>query len=128
MDDAAEILSEDVPGRREELLEAMSEKDAEEVRALLGYPRESAGRLMTERLVRIRPDMTAADVIGRIHPDKGAAEAIEVAERAGMPLTIAGIVQDEVYFESSVGPHIDGERVSYVGPVGPEKCARCSRI
>jgi len=63
---------------------------------------------------------------GRIHPDKGAAEAIEVAERVGMPLTIAGIVQDEVYFERSVGPHVDGERVSYVGPVGPE--TRCELL
>jgi glycosyltransferase involved in cell wall biosynthesis len=57
---------------------------------------------------------------GRIHPDKGTAEAIEVAARADMPLTIAGIVQDEAYFERSVKPHVDGERVSYVGPVEPE--------
>ena len=32
---------------------------------------------------------------GRIHPHKGTAEAIEVAEKAGLPLKIAGIVQDE---------------------------------
>jgi glycosyltransferase involved in cell wall biosynthesis len=57
---------------------------------------------------------------GRIHPDKGVAEAIEVARRAGMALTIAGIVQDEAYFERSVEPHVDGERVRYIGPVGPE--------
>jgi len=30
---------------------------------------------------------------GRIHPDKGTAVAIDVAERAGLPITIAGIVQ-----------------------------------
>jgi len=57
---------------------------------------------------------------GRIHPEKGAAEAIEVARRAGMPLTIAGIVQDEAYFRGSVEPRVDGERVSYIGPVGPD--------
>jgi glycosyltransferase involved in cell wall biosynthesis len=34
---------------------------------------------------------------GRIHPDKGTARAIEVARRAGLPLTIAGIVQDRAY-------------------------------
>ena len=56
---------------------------------------------------------------GRIHPDKGVEEAIEVAARAGMQLTIAGIVQDAVYFEERVRPHIDGERVTYVGSVGP---------
>jgi glycosyltransferase involved in cell wall biosynthesis len=56
---------------------------------------------------------------GRIHPDKGTAAAIEVAARAGVPLVIAGIVQDYDYFDRSVAPHIDGERVTYVGPVGP---------
>ena len=57
---------------------------------------------------------------GRIHPDKGTAEAIEVARRAGLPLTIAGIIQDRAYFERSVEPQLDGDRVSYIGPVGPE--------
>ena len=56
---------------------------------------------------------------GRIHPDKGVEEAIEVAARAGMPLTIAGIVQDTSYFDERVLPRIDGGRVTYVGPVGP---------
>jgi glycosyltransferase involved in cell wall biosynthesis len=58
---------------------------------------------------------------GRIHPDKGTVEAIEVAERTGMPLTIAGIVQDERYFEEQVAPKIDGHRVRFVGAVGPEE-------
>ena len=57
---------------------------------------------------------------GRIHPDKGAAEAIEVAERAGMPLIIAGIIQDDDYFDRLVKPHVDGEGVNYIGAVGPE--------
>lgn len=60
---------------------------------------------------------------GRIHPDKGVAEAIEVAARAGMPLTIAGIVQDTAYFDERVRPHLDGERVTYVGSVGPTERA-----
>ena len=58
---------------------------------------------------------------GRIHPEKGTAEAIDVALRAGLPLIIAGIVQDEEYFERSVLPLIDGRRVTYVGPVGPDR-------
>ena len=58
---------------------------------------------------------------GRIHPDKGTVEAIEVAERVGLPLVIAGIVQDEAYYEELVAPRVDGERVTYVGPVGPER-------
>lgn len=58
---------------------------------------------------------------GRIHPEKGTGEAIDVAQRADLPLIIAGIVQDEEYFERSVRPRIDGHRVTYVGPVGPDR-------
>lgn len=58
---------------------------------------------------------------GRIHPDKGTAEAIEVATQAGMPLIIAGIIQDHEYFERFVDPLVDGEQIKYVGSVGPER-------
>jgi glycosyltransferase involved in cell wall biosynthesis len=56
---------------------------------------------------------------GRIHPDKGTVEAIEVADRVGLPLTIAGIVQDERYFGEEVAPRLDGDRIRFIGPVGP---------
>ena len=57
--------------------------------------------------------------LGRIHPDKGTATAIDVAARAGVPLVIAGVVQDEDYFADEVAPRIDGTSVTFVGPVGP---------
>jgi glycosyltransferase involved in cell wall biosynthesis len=60
---------------------------------------------------------------GRIHPDKGTVEAIDVAERAGLPLLIAGIIQDRAYFEQLVGPRLDGAQTSYVGPVARESRA-----
>jgi len=56
---------------------------------------------------------------GRIHPDKGTADAIEIASRAERRLVICGIVQDEAYFRERVEPHIDGDRVTYLGSVGP---------
>ena len=59
--------------------------------------------------------------LGRIHPDKGTREAIEVARRAGLPLVIAGVIQDADYYRRYVAPHIDGVTVSYVGPVGPQE-------
>jgi glycosyltransferase involved in cell wall biosynthesis len=54
---------------------------------------------------------------GRIHPDKGTAHAIEVAARSNRRLVIAGIVQDQQYFDQQIAPHLDGERVRYIGPV-----------
>ncbi len=63
MDDVAEILTEDVPDRQQALLAEMEPGDAAEVRSLLQYPPQSAGRLMTEKFVRVRPEMTAAETI-----------------------------------------------------------------
>jgi glycosyltransferase involved in cell wall biosynthesis len=54
---------------------------------------------------------------GRIHPDKGVVEAIEVARRADLPLRIGGIIHDQKYFESEILPRIDGIQVQYVGPI-----------
>ena len=63
-------------------------------------------------------------ILGRIHPDKGTAQAIDIARRCGRRLVICGIVQDEGYFHERVEPHIDQDRVMYLGSVGPEERAR----
>lgn len=58
---------------------------------------------------------------GRIHPDKGTAEAIEVARRCNRRLDIAGIIQDQDYFDERVAPHVDGGAVRFLGPVAAEQ-------
>jgi glycosyltransferase involved in cell wall biosynthesis len=58
---------------------------------------------------------------GRIHPDKGVAEAIELARRTRRRLVIAGIIHDEEYFAREIAPHIDGDRVRYVGAADPDQ-------
>jgi len=60
---------------------------------------------------------------GRIHPEKGVYEAIQVAQRVGRKLVIAGIIQDQDYFHSRVEPFLDGDAVEYVGAVGPTERA-----
>ena len=55
---------------------------------------------------------------GRIHPEKGTHEAIRVAQRTGKKLVIAGIIQDQEYFDTQVQPYIDGVTVEYLGAVG----------
>jgi glycosyltransferase involved in cell wall biosynthesis len=65
---------------------------------------------------------------GRMHPDKGAAEAIAVAQATGNRLNLYGIVQDQGYFDREVAPHLDGDRIVYHGAVGgEERCARSAR-
>jgi glycosyltransferase involved in cell wall biosynthesis len=60
-------------------------------------------------------------VLGRIHPDKGTADAIEIANQAGRRLKIAGPIQDLAYYEERVAPFIDDDKVRYLGSVGPEQ-------
>lgn len=57
---------------------------------------------------------------GRIHPDKGTWEAIQVAKSAKMKLVIAGIIQDKVYYEEKVKPFLN-EDITYIGCVGPKQ-------
>jgi glycosyltransferase involved in cell wall biosynthesis len=52
--------------------------------------------------------------LGRIHPDKGVHLAIEVAQKSGRPLTIAGIIQDRNYFREQVEPHLN-EYIRFIG-------------
>jgi glycosyltransferase involved in cell wall biosynthesis len=55
--------------------------------------------------------------LARFHPEKGAHRAIDVARRAGVRLKLAGIQQDERYFNEMVAPHIDGDAVQMLGHV-----------
>ena len=56
---------------------------------------------------------------GRIHPDKGTHLAVEVAKKCGMDLIIAGIIQDQDYFDTLVRPHINDTSIQFIGPVNP---------
>ncbi|MBN2036897.1 MAG: glycosyltransferase family 4 protein [Chitinispirillaceae bacterium] len=58
---------------------------------------------------------------GRIHHDKGAREAIEIARACGRKLVIAGIIQDREYYRRFIEPHVDDNDVRYAGSVGPDK-------
>jgi mannose-6-phosphate isomerase-like protein (cupin superfamily) len=55
--------------------------------------------------------------VGRLHPEKGVHDAIEVAHKTGKRLIIAGFIQDEDYFKEQIEPHIDGSKVEYIGSI-----------
>ncbi len=57
---------------------------------------------------------------GRIHHDKGTAEAISIAKKSKKKLLIAGIIQDEGYFKEKIEPELS-EQIQYIGHAGPEK-------
>jgi glycosyltransferase involved in cell wall biosynthesis len=55
---------------------------------------------------------------GRMHPDKGAADAIRAARATGHRLDLYGIIQDEGYYAREVEPQLDGEQIVFHGAVG----------
>ena len=55
---------------------------------------------------------------GRLHPDKGAAEAIAAARASARRLDLYGIVQDQGYHDRAVAPAVDGTTIRYHGAVG----------
>ncbi len=61
---------------------------------------------------------------GRIHPDKGAKEAIEIAKACNKPLILAGIIQDPAYYQQHVLPYLDDSQITYIGSVGPVQRGR----
>lgn len=58
--------------------------------------------------------------VGRIHPDKGVHLALDVATGSGRPLVIAGIIQDQEYFDKLIQPRL-GSGAEFIGPVGPRE-------
>ncbi len=56
---------------------------------------------------------------GRIHPEKGVSEAIEIAKKSNRKLIISGLIQDQAYFDHKVNPEVDGQDIIYVGNSGP---------
>jgi len=59
--------------------------------------------------------------LSRLHKDKGAKEAIEVAKKTGRKLIMAGFIADQAYFEKEVQPYIDNEQIIYEGHIEHER-------
>jgi glycosyltransferase involved in cell wall biosynthesis len=57
---------------------------------------------------------------GRIHPDKGVKEAIELAKRVKKKILIFGSHTENDYWKKEIKPEIDGRRIIYKGYL-PEK-------
>lgn len=101
MDDAAEVvaeLSESNPERAEELidaLEARSPEDAAEVRELLSYGDQTAGRLMTDKFVRLLESLTVDAAFAAIRqsaPDVETLSDLYVVEQVGREERLTGVL------------------------------------
>jgi len=85
-DDRAALLDELPPRVARLLLAALKPADRRETQAILGYPPESIGRLMTPDYVRVKPDWTVTRVLEQIRAFGKDAETISyvyVTDEAG---------------------------------------------
>ncbi|MFC2135820.1 glycosyltransferase family 4 protein [Bacteroidota bacterium] len=58
---------------------------------------------------------------GRIHPEKGTYESIQIAKKSGQRLIISGLIQDQEYFDCNVKPFINDDDIVFVGNSGPRE-------
>jgi magnesium transporter len=85
-DDRAELIDELPPKVARRLLAALKPADRRETQAILGYPAESVGRLMTPDYVRVKPDWTLGRVLQQIRQFGSDAETLSnvyVTDSAG---------------------------------------------
>ena len=68
-DDAADVIQEAGPERRDELLALLDEPTKKEVVALLAYKEDEAGGLMNPRFARLRPDLTVDAAISYLRKE-----------------------------------------------------------
>jgi magnesium transporter len=126
-DEAAATLIEDVPEREEELLAEMETDRAAAVNDLLQYPPQAAGRYMTEKYVRVKPDWTVEEAFAHLrwidpevetvndiyvlNPEKQLIGVISLRELVRSPASsiIREIMQPEVI---TVSPETDREDVA----------------
>jgi glycosyltransferase involved in cell wall biosynthesis len=60
---------------------------------------------------------------GRVVKEKGILQAIELAEKTGIPLKIAGIINDQEFYDLSVKPHVDNKLITFMGNLDYPKLA-----
>jgi glycosyltransferase involved in cell wall biosynthesis len=58
---------------------------------------------------------------GRIHPEKGVYESIQIAKKSKRKLIISGLIQDQEYFNHKVKPFINDDDIIFLGNSGPKE-------
>ena len=85
-DEVTFLLEHVTQRQREVLLAKMSPRDAEEVKRLLRYAPRTAGRLMSEKFARIRPEWTVAETLEhlkKIDPEVETIQSLYAVDQYG---------------------------------------------
>ncbi|HBY97993.1 MAG: magnesium transporter [Ardenticatenaceae bacterium] len=114
MDDAARLLADLPPQTAAGLIELMQPEDAAEVRDLLSYEESTAGRLMTDKFVRLRSTWTVTetfDYLRHLDPDTETIAYLYVVDHRDrlvgvVPLRSLVIAQPEQTIEEIMTPRV----------------------
>lgn len=93
-DDLTRLLETVKPEQSEQLLNLLTPREVKAALKLLGYPEQSAGRLMNTEFVTIRPDWTVRDVMQHVRRHGQGEETINtlyITDNKGHLLGTAGI-------------------------------------
>lgn len=83
-------------------------------------------RIPYDPTVRARKDVSGRQepyllYAGRITPEKGVEDALEIAARAGYRLLLAGGIYDDDYYRARIEPRLDERQARYLGLVSRER-------
>lgn len=70
-----------------------------------------------------KPEDGYLSFLGRMSPEKGPFEAIQIAKKSGRKLKMAAKIDlvDKKYFEAKIKPLIDGKQIEFMGEIGPKE-------
>jgi magnesium transporter len=91
-DDRARLLDEMPAKVAKRLLSSVSPEERELTDTLLGYPPESAGRVMTPEYVNVRSSMTATDALAKVRRVGGEVNALRVLPVTDEARQLVGVV------------------------------------
>jgi magnesium transporter len=75
-DDRARLLDELPASLATQLLSGLSPRERRLTATVLGYPRNSAGRIMSPEVITLRPEMTVAEALATVRSEGETAETV----------------------------------------------------
>lgn len=107
-DDAADLIQEVKPERRDELLSLLDPQTKREVSALLAYAEDKAGGLMNSRFIRLRPNMNVDEAISYIRIQaKTQVETVYYSYVLDPEQKLVGVISFRELFASSANKKVD---------------------
>jgi magnesium transporter len=102
-DDAADLIQEVSPNRRDELLRLLDDETRKEVTALLAYQEDEAGGLMNPRFARLRPELIVDAAISYMRREAAKVDHIYYAYVLDQEQHLLGVVSLRQLFAADPG-------------------------